>query len=79
MQGRLDKAKALFLESMQLDPKDANAHLHYAICLSARRQAREAMAEYHKALALDDKLSMAYIVFRINNGYISRTVVWLGA
>ncbi len=60
MQGRLDEAKARFLESMQLDPKDAYPHLHYAVCLSGQRQAREAMTEYRKALALDDQLLMAY-------------------
>jgi Flp pilus assembly protein TadD len=59
MQGRLDEARVRFLEAMQLDPKGAYPHLHYAMCLSAQRQAREAMVEYRKALALDDQLSPA--------------------
>ena len=34
-------------------------HFHYAMSLSAQRQAREAMVEYRKALALDDQLLLA--------------------
>lgn len=59
MQGRLDEAKNRFFESMQNDPKYAYPHLHYAMSLSAQRQASEAMVEYRKALALDDQLSPA--------------------
>jgi Flp pilus assembly protein TadD len=59
MQGRLDEAKTRFFESMQIDPKYAYTHLHYAMYLSAQRQAREAMVEYRKALELDDQLSLA--------------------
>ncbi len=59
MQGRVDEAKARFFESMRLDPQSAYPHLHYAMCLSAQRQGREAIQEYRKALELNDQLSMA--------------------
>ncbi len=56
MQGRLDEAKSRFLEAMQLDPQGAYPHLHYAMSLSAQRQAAEAVVEYRKALVLDNHL-----------------------
>jgi len=59
MQGRLDEARSRFLEAMQLDPKDAHPHLHYAMSLSAQRQAQAAVVEYRKALALNDQLLLA--------------------
>jgi tetratricopeptide (TPR) repeat protein len=44
---------------MQLDPQGAYPHLHYAMSLSAQKQAAEAVAEYRKAIALDNQLAPA--------------------
>ena len=59
-QNRMDEAAVRFLESTRLDPKYAGVHLHYAMSLSAHRQPHEAIAEYGRALALDDRLASAY-------------------
>jgi len=58
-QGRLDEAGNRLLESIRLDPNKGDVHCHYAMCLNAQGNIKEAILEYRKALELDNQLSAA--------------------
>ena len=59
-QGRLDEAEARLQESIRLNPNSGIVHFHYAICLNAKGNMREAINEYRKSVELDDQLTTAY-------------------
>ena len=58
--GQLDEAIACFRKAIELDPKNAAAHIALGNCLHAKGQSDEAIACYQKAIELDPKKAEAH-------------------
>jgi tetratricopeptide (TPR) repeat protein len=60
-EGRLDEAKAQFVEALQINPEYAKAHGNLGVVLSRQGQFDEARAEYAEALRINPKLARPHI------------------
>ena len=58
-QNRYGPAREQFLKAIRRDPGNADIHMHYAMCAEAMHRPAEAIAEYQRAIALDDHLLKA--------------------
>jgi Flp pilus assembly protein TadD len=67
----MQKAKKLLQESIALDPKYADAHLHLGILYSQNSNDKAALIEFERAVALDPSLNVAR--YRL-----ARTLIKLG-
>jgi tetratricopeptide (TPR) repeat protein len=56
-EGRLDEAKAQYVEALRINPEYANAHGNIGVILSRQGQFDEARAEYAEALRINPKLA----------------------
>lgn len=59
--GNVDAAEDSFARAFELNPENARAKMGLARCLWLEKQPREAVAAYLEAIALDPKLTKAYM------------------